>query len=278
VALVTGCGKRDGSGQCIARSLAASGATVVVSDRVPTGVLNRRQEVVGVGDQGSWRGVESLAEEITASGAVASPVLGDIGDENDAARMVGEAVARHGRLDILVNNAAAPQGADRADIAEVPIEVWDEVLRVNLRGTYLMSRAAVPVMREGRWGRIINVSSMAGVTGAPRSTAYSASKAGILGFTRALSMDVSPWGITVNAICPGAVGTSRAILSEDPELDVPAALERMGQSMAVGRVGRPDDLAAAVAYLASEGSSYMTGQMLVLDGGGRLAFPGPRPA
>jgi 3-oxoacyl-[acyl-carrier protein] reductase len=251
---------------------------VVVSDRVPTGVLNRRQEVVGVGEQGSWRGVESLAEEITASGAVASPVLGDIGDENDAARIVGEVVARYGRLDILVNNAAAPQGADRADIAEVPIEVWDEVLRVNLRGTYLMSRAAVPVMREGRWGRIINVSSMAGVTGAPRSTAYSASKAGILGFTRALSMDVAPWGITVNAICPGAVGTSRAILSEDPELDVPAALERMGQSMAVGRVGRPDDLAAAVAYLASDGSSYMTGQMLVLDGGGRLAFPGPRPA
>jgi 3-oxoacyl-[acyl-carrier protein] reductase len=278
VALVTGCGKRDGSGQCIARTLASSGVTVVVSDRVPTGVLNRRQEVVGVGEQGSWRGVESLAEEITASGAVASPVLGDIGDENDAARIVGEVVARYGRLDILVNNAAAPQGADRADIAEVPIEVWDEVLRVNLRGTYLMSRAAVPVMREGRWGRIINVSSMAGVTGAPRSTAYSASKAGILGFTRALSMDVAPWGITVNAICPGAVGTSRAILSEDPELDVPAALERMGQSMAVGRVGRPDDLAAAVAYLASDGSSYMTGQMLVLDGGGRLAFPGPRPA
>jgi 3-oxoacyl-[acyl-carrier protein] reductase len=277
VALVTGCGKRDGSGQRIARTLAASGASVVVSDRVATGVLNRRQQVVGVGDQGSWRGVESLAEEIAATGAEATPVLGDIGDEDDARRMVDEAVKRYGRLDILVNNAAAPQGPDRADITEVPIEVWDEVVRVNLRGTYLMSRAAVPVMREGLWGRIINVSSMAGVTGAPRSTAYSATKAGILGFTRALSMDVAPWGITVNAICPGAVGTSRAILSEDPDLDVADALERMGQSIAVGRVGRPDDLAAAVSYLASEGSSYMTGQMLVLDGGGRLAFPGPRP-
>ena len=278
MALVTGCGKRDGSGQRIARTLAASGATVVVSDREPSGVLNRRQQVVGVGDQGSWRGVESLAEEINATGGAATAVLGDIGDEDDASRMVDEAVKRYGRLDILVNNAAAPQGADRADISEVPIEVWDEVIRVNLRGTYLMSRAAVPAMREGRWGRIINVSSMAGVTGAPRSTAYSASKAGILGFTRALSMDVAPWGITVNAICPGAVGTSRAILSEDPELDVEAALERMGQSIAVGRVGRPDDLAAAVSYLASDGASYMTGQMLVLDGGGRLAFPGPRPA
>jgi 3-oxoacyl-[acyl-carrier protein] reductase len=277
VALVTGCGKWDGNGQAIARTLAASGTTVVVSDRLPTGVLNRRQEVVGAGDQGSWRGVESLVEEITAAGGAASAVLGDIGDEDDASRMVKEAVQRHGRLDILVNNAAAPQGADRADIAEVPIEVWDEVIRINLRGTYLMCRAAVPVMREGRWGRIINVSSMAGVTGAPRSTAYSASKAGILGFTRALSMDVAPWGITVNAICPGAVGTSRAILSEDPNLDVAAALERMGRGLAVGRVGRPEDIAAAAAYLASDGSSYMTGQMLVLDGGGRLAFPAPRP-
>lgn len=277
VALVTGCGKRDGMGRAIARTLAASGAAVVVADKQPAGVLNRRQEVTGAG-QGDWRGVASLVEEITWAGGVASDVLGDIGAEDDAQRMVNQAVERHGRLDILVNNAAAPQGADRRDIEEIPIDVWDSVIRVNLRGTYLMSRFAVPVMRRQRFGRIINISSMAGVVAAPRSTAYSASKAAVIGLTRSLSADVAPWGITVNVICPGAVGTSRAILSEEPDLDVEAELERRGRGIPVGRVGRPDDIAAAVAYLASDGASYMTGQMLVLDGGGMSPFPFARPA
>ncbi len=280
VALVTGCGKRDGVGRGIARRLAASGATVVVADRKSTGVLNRRQEVVGVEDDG-WRGLDSLVEEITAAGGTASSVTGDIGEVADADAMVAAAVAAHGRLDILVNNAAAPQGLDRREIAEVPVEVFDEVVRINLRGTYLMSRAAVPVMREQRWGRIVAVSSMAGVIGAAYSTAYSASKAGILGFTRALAMDVARWGITVNAVAPGAVGTSRAFLSEDPDLDVDAEMARRAQGIPVGRVGRPEDIAGAVAYLASDDAGYMTGQYLVLDGGGRAGFlpePAPEPS
>ncbi len=226
----------------------------------------------------SWRGLESLVEEIAGAGGTASLVLGDISEEADAGRMVDEAVRRHGRLDVLVNNAAAPQGLDRQDIEEVPVEVWDRVMRVNARGTYLMSRFAVPVMRRQRWGRIVSVSSMAGMVGAPRSTAYSASKAAIIGFTRALAMDVAPWGITVNAICPGLVGTSRAILSEDPDLDVAEELARRASRIPVGRAGRPEDIAAAAAYLASEEAGYVTGQTLVLDGGGVTAFPLARPA
>jgi 3-oxoacyl-[acyl-carrier protein] reductase len=275
-ALVTGCGKRDGVGRAIARTLAASGMAVVVTDKVPGGVLNRRQEVVGAAANG-WRGIASVVEEITAAGGEACYLLGDIGDEGDASRLVGEATARYGRLDVLVNNAAAPQGLDRLDIEEVPVDVWDSVIRVNLRGTYLMSRFAVPVMRGQRYGRIINISSMAGVIAVPRSTAYSASKAAVLGFTRALSADVAPWGVTVNAIAPGMVATSRTILSEDPSLDVAAEIARRGRAIAVGRPGRPDDIAAAVAYLASEASGYMTGQMLVLDGGGMSPFPVTRP-
>jgi 3-oxoacyl-[acyl-carrier protein] reductase len=275
VALITGCGKRDGVGRGIARTLAASGIAVVVTDKEPTGVLNRRQELVGTPE--GWRGVAALTEEITADGGEASYLLGDIGDEDDARRLVAEAVARHGRLDILVNNAAAPQGLDRADIEDVLVEVWDQVIRVNVRGTYLMSRFAVPVMRGQRYGRIINIASMAGVVAAPRSTAYSASKAAVLGFTRALSADVAPWGVTVNAIAPGMVATSRAILSEDPDLDVDAEHDRRGRAIAVGRPGRPDDIAAAVAYLASETSGYMTGQTLILDGGGISPFPLTRP-
>jgi 3-oxoacyl-[acyl-carrier protein] reductase len=277
VALITGCGKRDGMGRAIANTLAASGVAVVATDKQPTGVLNRRQEVLGVTDDG-WRGVDSLVEEITSSGGSAMSLLGDISVAEDARRMVDEAAAWRGRLDILVNGAAAPQGLDRQDIEDVPIEVWDFVISVNLRGTYLMSRFAVPHMRAQRWGRIINISSQAGQVAAPMSTAYSASKAGVLGFTRALSADVAPWGITANAIAPGMVATSRSMLSLDPALDVDAEVKRRGSMLAVGRSGYPEDIAAAVAYLASEASGYMTGQTLVLDGGGSAPFAKRPPA
>jgi len=141
----------------------------------------------------------------------------------------------------------------------------------------LMARFAVPVMRAQRYGRIVSISSMAGVIAAPRSGAYSASKAAVIGLTRTMALDVAPWGITVNAICPGGVSTSRAILSEDPDLDVDAELARRGQRVPVGRFGRPEDIAAAVGYLASEGAEFMTGQVLVLDGGGASLFPIARP-
>jgi 3-oxoacyl-[acyl-carrier protein] reductase len=269
VALVTGCGKPDGMGQAIARRLASQGLAVVVTDLQATGVPNRQQEDRSAG----WGGVEALVADITAGGGTAAASLGDVAVEADAERMVGEAVERFGRLDVLVNNAAAPQGPDRADVADVPIEVFDRVVAVNLRGPWLMSRAAVPVMRARRSGRIVNISSMAGLTAAPFSGPYSASKAGVIGLTRALAMDLGPWGITVNALCPGLVGTSRAFLSSGPDVDEAALLASRGRAIPVGRVGLPEDVAAAVAFLASPEAGYITAQAIPIDGGGMSPFP-----
>ncbi|MGY1593799.1 SDR family NAD(P)-dependent oxidoreductase [Geodermatophilus sp. SYSU D00708] len=276
VALVTGCGKPDGMGQAIARRLAAQGLAVVVTDLQATGVPNRQQERRSAG----WGGVEALVADIAASGGTAAASLGDVAVEADAERMVTEAVERFGRLDVLVNNAAAPQGPDRADVADVPIEVFDRVVAVNLRGPWLMSRAAVPVMRAQRSGRIVNISSMAGLTAAPFSGPYSASKAGVIGLTRALAMDLGPWGITVNALCPGLVGTSRAFLSSGPDVDEAALLASRGRAIPVGRVGLPEDVAAAVAFLASPEAGYITAQAIPIDGGGMSPFPlrHPEPA
>ncbi|MFW3169030.1 SDR family NAD(P)-dependent oxidoreductase [Geodermatophilus sp. CPCC 206100] len=269
VALVTGCGKPDGMGQAIARTLAGQGLAVVVTDLQATGVPNRQQEDRSAG----WGGVDALVADLTAGGGTAAAALGDVAVEADAERMVAEAVERFGRLDVLVNNAAAPQGPDRADVADIPVEVFDRVVAVNLRGPWLMCRAAVPVMRAQRSGRIVNISSMAGLTAAPFSGPYSASKAGVIGLTRALAMDLGPWGITVNALCPGLVGTSRAFLSSGPDVDEAALLASRGRAIPVGRVGLPDDIAAAVAFLASPEAGYITAQAIPIDGGGMSPFP-----
>src|SRR5712692_7792607 len=159
VALITGCGKPIGIGNSTARALAAAGVTVVVSDVLPAGVANEHN-VAGDMDS-SWGGVDSLVEELVSSGRTASATLGDVSVEADAGRMVEEVLGRYGRLDILVNNAGAPQGADRNEIEDVPVEAWDRTMGVNARGAFLMSRAAVPAMRQAQWGRIVSVSSKA---------------------------------------------------------------------------------------------------------------------
>jgi 3-oxoacyl-[acyl-carrier protein] reductase len=273
VALVTGCGKPDGMGQAIARRLAAQGVAVVVTDLEPGGVPNRQQEARSA----DWGGVAALVRDITAGGGTAAFSLGDVAVEADAERMVADTVERFGRVDVLVNNAAAPQGPDRADVADIPAEVFDRVIAVNLRGPWLMCAAAVPVMRAQRSGRIVNISSMAGLTPAPFSGPYSASKAGVIGLTRALAMDLGPWGITVNALCPGLVATSRAFLSATPDVDESALLEQRGRSIPVGRVGQAEDIAGAVAFLASPEAAYITAQAIPIDGGGMSPFPLRRP-
>jgi NAD(P)-dependent dehydrogenase (short-subunit alcohol dehydrogenase family) len=265
VALVTGCGKASGIGAAIARRLAAQGIAVVVSDVQAQGVLEHGEEAPS-----DWHGLATLVAEIEAAGGTASSVEGDVTSERDANALVEATLARHGRVDILVNNAAAPHGGDRADIADVPVDAWDHVMAVNVRGVFLMSRAVVTPMRRERWGRIVNISSAVIRYGARHRTAYTASKAAVVGFTRALAMDVADAGITVNAVCPGSVLTARAT-NTTRKLgwnDVEAGLAERARRIPLGRHGSVEEVAALVAYLASDDAGYVTAQEFYVDGGG----------
>jgi 3-oxoacyl-[acyl-carrier protein] reductase len=266
VALITGCGKHLGIGAAIARALGADGKAVVVSDVAPSGAPNLNQQP---GDMAAgWGGLSGLAGELTAAGVRCETVLGDVSREEDARRMVEFTVSAFGRLDILVNNAAAPQSREFNDVQDVPLDAWQHVLDVNLTGTFLMCRAAVGPMRARGWGRIINISSIAGRSGSARQGAYTASKHGIIGFTRSLSRDVARDGITVNAICPGGTYTSRVFSSARRSADdIDAELERRAAAIPVGRLGTAEDVANAALFFASESSGYVTGQAQSVDGG-----------
>jgi 3-oxoacyl-[acyl-carrier protein] reductase len=265
VALITGCGKRVGIGASTARALAAEGVTVVVSDIVSTGVANEHNLANDLDD---WGGLDSLVADINRHGGRASSTLGDVSVEADAQRMVEEVLSRYGRFDILVNNAGAPHGADRNEIEDVPVEDWDRVMAVNVRGAFLMARAAVPAMRRAHWGRIVSVSSKAAFRPGPKRATYAASKAAILGLTRSLALDLAPYGITVNAVCPGPIRTSRAISTNRREYgDVERGFAERAKAIPLGRFGSPEEVAAVITFLASDEATFVTGQAIGVDGG-----------
>ena len=266
--LVTGCGRVRGIGRALAVAFARAGADVAATDIAVGGTRNENEEGLEEIRQ-DWKGLESLAAEIQGLGRRALTLVGDVSRASDAERFVAEALARFGRIDVLVNNAAAPHGADRRLVWEVPEEAWDLVLDVNLKGTFLMSRAVIPHMLSRRSGRIINMASVSGKRGTPRRGAYTASKFGVIGLTQVLAQELAAYGITVNAICPGSVDTSRRESTSRRERAL--AEGNPGAPMLglppTGRVARPDDIARVALFFASEESDHITGQAWNVDGG-----------
>jgi NAD(P)-dependent dehydrogenase (short-subunit alcohol dehydrogenase family) len=269
VAMVTGSGGEHGFGRAIARRLAAEGADLLLTDVAPAGV-----RVVSTKPATGWRGLEAVADEILRAGRRAATALVDVRSADQIQAAIDLADRTFGRIDVLVNNAAAPPGADRVPVVDLPETAWREILEINLTGTYLCSRAvAARMVARGATGRIINMSSNCGKVGYARLAAYCASKFGVIGFTQALAMELAPRGITVNAICPGAADTDRLdFLGRQPDGSYDetlrkAALAERGAQVPLGRVASAEDVAELAAFLASDAAAYVTGQAINVAGG-----------
>ena len=247
-AVITGGGR--GIGRAVARALAARGARVVVSART-------RDEI------------EEVAAELRTAGHEAHAIRCDVSDEASVAGMAGEALKRLGTVDILVNNA----GIARSNpVKRLPLEEWNQILAINVTGTFLCTRAFLQGMIDRRWGRVINVASVAGLRGSRYIAAYTASKHAQVGFTRALAAEVADQGITVNAICPGYVDTPMTEFSvsrivEKTGVSADEALERILALSPQHRLIRPEEIAHVAVMLCERDGEGINGQTIAIDGG-----------
>jgi len=238
VAVITGSAR--GIGRAIAEQLARLGADVVIAD-----MLIELAEITA-GE------ITELTQQKTLSVAV------NVADAKSVNEMIDQAIKQFGKIDILVNNAGITRDTLILRMEEAD---WDAVLAVNLKGVFNCSKAVVRPMMKQRYGRIVNISSISGQAGQAGQTNYSASKAGVIGFTKALAREVASRQITVNAVAPGYIPT--ALTNDLPEDLKKTILD----ATPIGRMGKPEEVAAAVAFLCSEEAAYITGQVLAVDGG-----------
>ena len=238
VALVTGASR--GIGQATAIELAKAGADVVVNF---------------IGNEAV---AQETVEKIEALGRKAIKIKANVGDADDVQAMVDEAIATFGHIDILVNNAGITRDGL---LIRMKDSDWDEVLNINLKGVYLVTKAVTKLMVKQRAGRIINMTSVSGVTGNVGQANYAAAKAGVIGFTKTCAKELAARGITVNAVAPGFIETAMTdVLPEKIK-------EGIAATVPFGRMGQPEEIASVVTFLASDFASYITGQVLNVDGG-----------
>jgi NAD(P)-dependent dehydrogenase (short-subunit alcohol dehydrogenase family) len=273
VALVTGAGGRRGIGRATALRLARDGADVAVMDISWPADLRPADER---GDQ--WDGVRSVAAEIEALGRRGLALEGDISLEREVEDAVRQTVARLGRIDLFVANATARPGGDRVPIIELPQEELRRVITVNLIGTFLCCKAVGRHMVDrGGGGAVVIVSSQSARIAKPRIAAYGASKFGQIGLTQAFAQEMAPYGVRVNAVCPGLVDTARLDWSAQGFAGAGNAEEtrarivaEQGRSIPLGRIGTADEVASVIGFLCSSDASHVTGQLLGVDGGSRM--------
>ena len=241
VAIITGAA--SGIGRAIAELFAIEGAMIVVADLNETG------------------GKETV-EMVRERGGYALYIETDVSKAREVENMIKQAMEKYGRIDILVNNAGM-EGRS-ALTADYPEDEWDRVLAVNLKSVFLCSKYVIPEMFKNCQGVIVNVASIAGMVAFPKAPAYGASKAGVIALTRAMAIEYAPNNIRVNCICPGMIRTPMLERSTKGSLDAEMKLIR---EEPMGRIGKPEEIAKAALYLASDDSSYVTGSALVVDGG-----------
>ena len=244
VALITGAAQ--GIGAAFAKGLAAEGAKVAISD------LDSGQTVVDIIKQAGGEAIDAPC---------------DVSDETSAKKAVQQTVEAFGRLDILVNNAAIFTMVDRKNFDDISVSEWDRVSAVNIKGVWLMCKAAVPEMRKNNYGKIISISSGRAFKGSTHFLHYDASKAAVVGITRSLARELGDDNICVNAIAPGGTA-SENVLKRNTDLG--SSMESTVATRALKRIETPEDLVGACLFLASSDSDFITGQSLVVDGGSAM--------
>lgn len=259
VVVVTGAGRMRSIGRQMAIDFGAAGCNVVL-----TGSGRARDQYPDDEITAGWRDIESVAEDVRATGSQALPLVSDVRDADAVEDLAKQTLSVFGRVDFIINNASAARGEDRAPVTEVALAPWRNVIETNLFGPFYMCRAfGRRLVEQGEGGAIVNISSLAGKMMPPTASAYAASKAGLQALSASMAQEVGVYGIRVNTICPGYIDTTRwDLLGRGDEWE-----EFVRREIPLGRMGRSADISAMTLFLCSDQGAYVNGQAFNVDGG-----------